>query len=358
MCTRIDAYCSLAASQPCLADAFPAEDVPQSLSASDLKELRARHSYRLPITAAFAVDVDTCLHSKVFVPRLGPKLILLVVRLLLRLELFVGAALQVQTPSFSLEAVRNSQNGSSDAGRARVNERDLIYLVSDLGKFNEWLLTSFCESALLKIGQLSGHVASKDDHVRKCIAAQVGKLARTRDVVWAETCKLLLGECRELLLGVKAVASRFRMTNKPPPTAPSSYVENILKPIRDFMASHSSLIPEATEVWLPPIVVALSDMYLQQVQGLMETVRQMDTALQRRSKLRAAAPQQASGAASTAVMSDSDKITLQLLLDVHAFGQEVTYVFKIEELPPAFKFLLEELADADRFLPKRGVSDS
>jgi hypothetical protein len=46
----------------------------------------------------------------------------------------------------------------------------------------------------------------------------------------------------------------------------------------------------------------------------METVKQMDTALQRRSKLKANAG---------TTISDSDKISLQLLLDVRAYGRGI-----------------------------------
>jgi hypothetical protein len=33
-------------------------------------------------------------------------------------------------------------------------------------------------------------------------------------------------------MGVKGVASKYRMTNKPPPTAPSQYVAAVFEPIR------------------------------------------------------------------------------------------------------------------------------
>ena len=46
----------------------------------------------------------------------------------------------------------------------------------------------------------------------------------------------------------------------------------------------------------------------------------MDSALQRRSKLRATA---STGAGGAPAMSDSDKISLQLLLDVRAYAAEV-----------------------------------
>jgi hypothetical protein len=102
-------------------------------------------------------------------------------------------------------------------------------------------------------------------------------------------------------------------------------------------------------VWLPDLVVAVVEAYLQLVQALMETVRQMDSALQRRSKLRATT-QPAAAASSTSAMSDSEKITLQLLIDARALHGEVARMDILHAEVPAFTALFEELADADRFL--------
>lgn len=60
--------------------------------------------------------------------------------------------------------------------------------------------------------------------------------------------------------------------------------------------------------------------FLLQVQSLVETVKQMDSALQRRSKLRTGP----SAAGGTGTMSDSDKIALQITLDVKAYGAEIS----------------------------------
>ena len=103
---------------------------------------------------------------------------------------------------------------------------------------------------------------------------------------------------------------------------------------------------------MPDLVDAVAESFLAQVQVLMETVRQMDTALQRRSKLRASATF-SSDQSPMASMSDSDKITLQLLLDADAFEKEVLQLVGFARLPNACKLLLEELADARRFLPAR-----
>jgi hypothetical protein len=65
--------------------------------------------------------------------------------------------------------------------------------------------------------------------------------------------------------------------------------------------------------------------YTEQVRALMDTVKQMDSALLRRSKMRTAGtgtgPSTASGTAGN--MSDLEKIYLQISLDIDAYGREV-----------------------------------
>ena len=80
-----------------------------------------------------------------------------------------------------------------------------------------------------------------------------------------------------------------------------------------------------------------------QVQALMETVRQMDSALQRRSKLRNAAPTGTN-------MSDSDKISLQLYLDVKAYTDAVSVLSPLSGAAPvpSLTSLLAEVAPAEK----------
>jgi hypothetical protein len=63
------------------------------------------------------------------------------------------------------------------------------------------------------------------------------------------------------------------------------------------------------------VTVAMQD----QVTSLLETVKQMDSALQRRAKNRSTA----TGGNEGSTLTDSDKIALQLRLDIQAFGEEI-----------------------------------
>jgi Domain of unknown function (DUF3510) len=84
--------------------------------------------------------------------------------------------------------------------------------------------------------------------------------------------------------------------------------------------------------------------YLMQVQALMETVKQMDSALQRRSKLRTAAPVGTN-------MADSDKIAQQLFLDVRAYSEVVRALTPAGGIIPSYQALLAEVAPADKPSP-------
>jgi len=128
---------------------------------------------------------------------------------------------------------------------------------------------------------------------------------------------------------VRAIAARFRMTNKAAPEAPSAYVDTVLRPMRNFTKRHPTVLPVllggatgsagGTVGWARVVLEAVSTCYSVQVQSLMETVRAMDTTLQsRRSKLT-----QGQGVAAGVGLTDSDKINLQVKLDVRAYAAEV-----------------------------------
>ena len=95
--------------------------------------------------------------------------------------------------------------------------------------------------------------------------------------------------------------------------------------------------------WEESVLEEITAGYLMQVQALMETVKQMDSALQRRSKLRTAA-------STITNMSDSDKISLQLFLDVRAYG-EVAYALGPKGMSmPSYTLLMAEVAPAEKLI--------
>ena len=88
------------------------------------------------------------------------------------------------------------------------------------------------------------------------------------------------------------------------------------------MTSHAlilfySILCDAQQLlqWKLEVIEDVSTSFLEQLRQLIETVRQMETALQRRSKLRTTTGGGAASASGVA-LTDSEKISLQIRLDV------------------------------------------
>ena len=149
------------------------------------------------------------------------------------------------------------------------------------------------------------------------------------------------------LAGVTAVTARYRMTNKPPPQQPSPYVQEILGPLKKFLdkfaASAEETAAATRERWLTQVAELITSQFLQRVQALIETVRSMDVALNKRAKMKPSAA--AGGNAST--MSDSEKILLQLYLDVQSYYAQIAEIGAVSSDIPSLEPLLNAVAVAD-----------
>lgn len=80
----------------------------------------------------------------------------------------------------------------------------------------------------------------------------------------------------------------------------------------------------------------------------METAQQMDNALQRRSKLR-----NASNNGNTQ-MTDSEKIALQMLIDVQSFGERIQEICVISPHEiPGYVNLMNEVIESKRIIESK-----
>ena len=78
-----------------------------------------------------------------------------------------------------------------------------------------------------------------------------------------------------------------------------------------FATADDSSLVSAAATWRADLIEDVSSNYYEQLKALMETVKQMDSALMRRSKMRAGTATNASGGGGN--MSDSEKIYLQVI---------------------------------------------
>jgi len=133
--------------------------------------------------------------------------------------------------------------------------------------------------------------------------------------IWNEIIvNILTSKCTAPLSAVKGVAATYRMTNRPPPTQPSPFVNTIIRPLKEFDASFSNRTPSHIGIlWKKRIVDTVSERYSTAISELMETVQKTEEALKNRKARRALA----------GGMSDGEKVRLQLFLDQRAYTQSV-----------------------------------
>lgn len=164
-------------------------------------------------------------------------------------------------------------------------------------------------------------------------------------VSWIQDCVVALN-------GVTAVTARYRMTNKPPPQQPSPYVLEILAPLKTFIETHAQSADicsaaDSTEQWVAEIVEQVTNQFLLRVQALIETVKSMDAALNKRAnKMKPAVTGAAAGAS---LLSDSEKILLQLYLDVQSYRTLIADVGVNVQNITCLEQLLNAVADGGKF---------
>uniref|UniRef100_A0A7R9U9Z0 Conserved oligomeric Golgi complex subunit 2 n=1 Tax=Pinguiococcus pyrenoidosus TaxID=172671 RepID=A0A7R9U9Z0_9STRA len=164
--------------------------------------------------------------------------------------------------------------------------------------------------------------------------------AKDFDVVVSAIAK----RCSEVLTGVRGISAAYRFTNKPAPTAPSVYVANILRPLtafeRDWIGDGSaSRSPAAETDKLSSFRVKVAALILERleadVKALMQSVKQMEDALQRRRQPNASKGNR---------LSDGDKIILQVRLDVDSLKENLEAMGLDLSTIPSWESISELLA--------------
>ena len=127
------------------------------------------------------------------------------------------------------------------------------------------------------------------------------------------------------------------MTNKPPPTTPSTYVVKVLKPLKPFVGSWRDTLGHGTcDAWVEDVCGAVLGRYLSKVSELLVDVREKEAVTAARGKAKKKQGE----------MSDTDKIVAQLLLDAQAFGAELRALGVNPDTIPSFAQLLDAVQPA------------
>ncbi|KAF8390622.1 hypothetical protein HHK36_025149 [Tetracentron sinense] len=154
----------------------------------------------------------------------------------------------------------------------------------------------------------------------------------------------------EDLRQLKGITATYRLTNKPLPVRHSPYVSGVLRPLKAFLDGERAamyLTKEAKNELLQGAVEEITGRYYELAADLVNVSRKTESSLQR---IRQGA--QRRGTASSDVsdhnLSNTDKICMQLFLDIQEYGRNLSALGIAAENIPAFRSLWQCVAPPDR----------
>ncbi|KAE8895851.1 hypothetical protein PF005_g2217 [Phytophthora fragariae] len=145
-------------------------------------------------------------------------------------------------------------------------------------------------------------------------------LAQLEASCWSTAVTMVAADCKKVLPAIRTVKGQYQMTNKPPPTTPSTYVPNIIRPMQEFLEKWGVHFDTTKRhQLLLSIVDDVCDVYSTLSSELLRSALELEESLKSR-KL-----QRRSGSSSTLAnnsISDTEKMRMQLLLDLEEIQRE------------------------------------
>lgn len=297
--------------------------------ATGLQDAPAGSPYCLLASHRTWSSLEKCWSSEMFLPLLAHRLWRLTLQILARFSVFVSELSARPISNESMKETKKPLAGSKDpsedqgshpaeAAVASVSSTQLVYVVSDLDRLQEWLpeLLETVKTKLEVIGfkNFSSISAALEDS-QSALSAHVPALSSRIVQDLSESCFSYLKSALE-------VPRLYRRTNKEVPSTASSYVDSALKPFYQLQRGHGDKVkPAVMQCWLQEALSESTHKYFETVSDVLNSVKKMEESLKRLKQARrslATNPVSSSGG-----MSDDDKIRLQLALDVEYLGEQI-----------------------------------
>lgn len=163
-------------------------------------------------------------------------------------------------------------------------------------------------------------------------------------------------KCVAVVRQLKGITATYRMTSKGPPSRHSHYVMGVLQPLRALLDSAGvRLLPQPLkqELFVVAVADSVCNRYASLAEELLVSVRKTENSLKRLKKAKATGDDVGAAPGGEAI-SDSDKITLQLHLDVLELGSQLAGAYGLPDPAaalPGFKRLQEVVVPPPGLLP-------
>lgn len=265
--------------------------------------------------------LQRCTADGVYLQPLADKFARLVLQLLARYAFWVAEGIASKSNSGAAtppqDGAVNSQGDRSWAGKASPEQLALVR--ADLDSLAAWTEDQFWPEMRQRLSFLPTEVVESIGSSFQ--EAQNSMTAQARPVKEA-IVSILLDRCLTVLRQLRGITATYRMTARPLPTRPSHYVGGVLQPLRAFLGTDAgkSLQPSAQQEVAEGVAATVSQQYASMVSELLDMLQKTEQSLAR---VRRNKPADSAAAGDGSELSNIQKISLQLFLDVKEFGVQM-----------------------------------
>ncbi|KAF5932963.1 hypothetical protein HYC85_029134 [Camellia sinensis] len=317
-----------------------------ALAGASLVPIQTSHSERRnsqDLTLKPSVTLLECLKScwreDVVVLSFSDKFFRLSLQLLSRYSNWLSSGLAAR------KAGNEGSNPGSEWAISAVPD-DFVYIIHDLN----CLVAEICSDFLRHvIGLLSSCSTEVLELVEQSILQGAKSLKDLIPIVMNSIIEAVVKKSVEALKQLKGITATYRMTNKPLPVRHSPYVSGVLHPLKAFLdgeRANTYLMRDIRDELLHGAAFEITGHYHELVADLVSLAKKTDSSLQR---IRQGA--QRRGGASSDVsennVSNTDKICMQLFLDIQEYGRNLSALGVEAAKIPAYRSLWQCVAPTD-----------
>ncbi|CAN1129922.1 Conserved oligomeric Golgi complex subunit 2 [Linum perenne] len=222
-----------------------------------------------------------------------------------------------------------------------------LQVIHDIKSLSTEVCGSYLEHIVKLLSSCSTDVI---DLIRQSIVQGGKSLDDLAPLVMKAVIDTLKDKAEEDLKQLKGITATYRMTNKPLPVRHSPYVSGLLRPLKDFLQGERAttyLSDEARKELLVGTAITITDCYSKLAIELVSLARKTESSLQ---KIRQGAQRRA-GTSSDVVdnsVSDTDKICMQLFLDIQEYGRNLGGLGVNAAEIPSYRSFWQCVAPSDR----------
>ncbi|XP_061173023.1 conserved oligomeric Golgi complex subunit 2-like [Saccostrea echinata] len=234
---------------------------------------------------------------------------------------------ETDTSKSKLSVPTDKQNGSGDKASTPkegettppsppVTNGQLLSLLSDALKLSSHIFYMFDSTIKPKLTAIG---CTSLEEFKECLTECSEEIKAKLPKFQAHLVEEITTQCSAHLKQVNDIPRLYRRTNKEVPSKQSSYVINLLKPIKMFTEEHSDILDEKLKLQMfQEVLDSLTESYYSATSDVLMSVKKVEDSLKRLKKNRGS--DKSSG---NQGMTDDDKIREQFIVDIDNYSAQL-----------------------------------